>query len=420
VRERDGSGRRLDGRKRRQSARALLAGAVSLGLTCSGCGLVSGSKAPQPSASVVSPGSARSLAPEAASVGPPPSACPVQVFRRMSEAQRVGQLFLVGIAGAPTGEVAQAVRTYHFGSLLWQGTSTIGAAADRRVSQAIQALATSAATARARFFIAANQEGGQVQELKGPGFSAIPSALVQGQLSAAELQRLATAWGRELRSAGVNLDLAPVMDVVPSATASQNAPIGGLRREFGHTPDVTGPHGVAFIRGLQQAGVAATAKHFPGLGRVVGNTDFSSGVADTTTGPDSSYLKSFQTAIKAGVPFVMVALATYTRIDPHHLAAFSSRVIRLLRRQLNFGGVIVSDDLGAAAAVAGLSPATRGIDFLTSGGDLITSQSLPAAIAMDQAILARAAHDAAFRATVNSAVYRILDTKQAYHLMPCR
>jgi hypothetical protein len=70
--------------------------------------------------------------------------------------------------------------------------------------------------------------------------------------------------------------------------------------------------------------------------------------------------------------------------------------------------------------VAGLSPATRGIDFLAAGGDLITSQSLPAAIAMDQAILARAAGDAAFRATVKAAVMRILDAKQANHLLPCR
>ena len=338
----------------------------------------------------------------------------------MTEAQRVGQLFLVGIAGAPAADVAQAVRTYHFGSLLWQGSSTAGVAADRRASQAIQALASSA-TAGVRFFIAANQEGGQVQELTGPGFTVIPPALAQGRLSAAELQRQAAAWGRELRSAGVNLDLAPVMDVVPAATASQNAPIGALQREFGHTPQANGSHGVAFIRGLKQAGVAATAKHFPGLGQVAGNTDFTSGVVDTTTGPDSPYLQSFRTAVKAGVPFVMIALATYTRIDPHHLAAFSTRVIGgLLRRQLHFKGVVVSDDLGAAAAVAGLSPATRGIDFLAAGGDLITSQSLPAAIAMDQAILARAAGDASFRATVNSAVMRILGAKQAYHLMTCR
>jgi beta-N-acetylhexosaminidase len=338
----------------------------------------------------------------------------------MSEAQLVGQLFLVGIAGAPAAEVAQAVRTYHFGSLLWEGTSTAGLAADRRATQAIQSLASPAATAKVRFFIAANQEGGQVQELQGPGFPPIPSALAQGQLSAAELQRQAAAWGRELRSAGVNLDLAPVMDVVPSATASQNAPVGALQREFGHDPQTTGAHGAAFVRGMKQAGIATTAKHFPGLGQVAGNTDFSSGVVDTTTGPDSSYLRSFEAAIQAGAPFVMVALATYTRIDPHHLAAFSSRVMRLLRQQLNFGGVIVSDDLGAAAAVAGLSPASRGIDFLAAGGDLITSQSLPAAIAMDQAILARADHDAAFRATVDSAAFAILDAKQAYHLMPCR
>ena len=379
-----------------------------------------GSKAPQPSASVSSSESVRTLAPRAASGGPPPPACPNLVFRQMSEAQLVGQLFLVGIAGAPTAEVAQAVRKYHFGSLLWQGTSTAGLAADRQATQAIQALATPAATDRVRFFIAANQEGGQVQELQGPGFSTIPPALAQGQLSTAGLQRQAAAWGRELRSAGVNLDLAPVMDVVPAATAGQNAPIGALQREFGHTPQITGSHGVAFIRGMKQAGVATTAKHFPGLGQVVGNTDYTSGVVDTTTGPASPYLQSFRTAIKAGVPFVMVALATYTRIDPHHLAAFSSRVIRLLRQQLHFGGVIVSDDLGAAAAVAGLSPANRAIDFLTAGGDLITSQSLPAAIAMDQAILARAAHDAAFRATVDSAVFSILDAKVAYHLMPCR
>lgn len=410
------------GGTRRKPAWALLAGSVLLSLACSGCGMGSGSPPPHPTTSAATAGSdpartSRTSAPAASAQ----ASCAAQVFSRMSEAQRVGQLFLVGIAGAPATDVAQAVRTYHFGSLLWQGTSTAGAAADRQASQAIQALASSATTAGVRFFIAANQEGGHVQELQGSGFTVIPPALTQGQLSAAELQRQAAAWGRELRSAGVNLDLAPVMDVVPAATASQNAPIGALQREFGHTPQTTGSHGVAFIRGMKQAGVATTAKHFPGLGQVVGNTDYTSGVVDTTTGPNSPDLQSFRAAVKAGVPFVMVALATYTRIDPHHLAAFSSRVIGgLLRKQLHFKGVVVSDDLGAAAAVTGLSPASRGIDFLAAGGDLITSQSLPAAIAMDRAILARAADDASFRATVNSAVMRILDAKQAYHLMTCR
>ena len=339
----------------------------------------------------------------------------------MTETQRVGQLFLVGIAGDPISEVAQAVDTYHFGSLLFTGDSTAGTAGIAEQASAVQALASSAATARVRFFIAANQEGGQVQQLQGPGFATIPSALSQGQLPASVLQQQAETWGRELRLAGVNLDLAPVMDVVPAATASENQPIGALQREFGYDVDTVASHGLAFIKGMQQAGVATTAKHFPGLGRVLGNTDFTSDVVDTVTSADSTYLQSFQSAIEAGVPFVMIALATYTRIDPDHLAAFSSRIMRdLLRDQMHFNGVIVSDDIGSAAAVAGLSPASRGIDFLAAGGDLITSQSLGPAELMDQAILARVADDASFRATVNSAVKRILAAKQAYHLMSCR
>jgi beta-N-acetylhexosaminidase len=171
---------------------------------------------------------------------------------------------------------------------------------------------------------------------------------------------------------------------------------------------------------MQQAGVATTAKHFPGLGRVIGNTDFTAGVVDSTTGPHDPYLRSFQGAIDAGVPFVMVALATYTRIDARHLAVFSPEVMRvILRQQMHFNGVIVSDDLGAATAVAGLSPGVRGIDFLAAGGDLITSQSLPAAVTMDSTILARLSADSAFRALVNSAVMRILTAKQAYGLLTC-
>jgi beta-N-acetylhexosaminidase len=82
--------------------------------------------------------------------------------------------------------------------------------------------------------------------------------------------------------------------------------------------------------------------------------------------------------------------------------------------------VIISDDLGAATAVAGISPATRAIDFLAAGGDLITSQSLAAAAAMDSAVRRRVTADPAFRATVNSAVMRVLSTKKAYGLLPCR
>ncbi|MGH3175591.1 MAG: glycoside hydrolase family 3 N-terminal domain-containing protein [Streptosporangiaceae bacterium] len=411
---------------RHQVAGALIGGVLSLVLACSGCSLTSGSDPAASGTAVASGttaavGSARPAATQAPrSQIPKPLSCAARVFSQMTPAQRAGQLFTVGIADSPASEVARAVAAYHFGSLMFGTTTTASLTELRQVTAADQALASAAATARVRFFIAADQEGGEVQRLRGPGFAAIPSAVTQGELAPGTLKREAAGWGRELKQAGVNLDLAPVMDVVPPGTAGRNQPIGALRREFGSDPQTVAAHGVAFLRGLRQAGVAATAKHFPGLGRVTGNTDLTAGVVDPVTAPGDPYLGSFQAAIEAGAPFVMVALASYPRIDPRHLAVFSSRTMRtLLRERMHFGGVIMSDDMGAAAAVASLTPAARAIGFLSAGGDMILSESLSAAAIMDAAVLAKMKRDPAFRSMAESAVMRVLAAKQAYGLLPC-
>jgi beta-N-acetylhexosaminidase len=365
-------------------------------------------------------GSASSQAAATTPPPPTPASCPTAVFDRMTEAERVGQLFLVGIPvnGGPGAQAERAIRDHHFGSVLFGGDSTAGTKTIGAITSRVRDLTS--ATAGVQFFVAANQEGGEIQPLKGPGFATIPTALAQGSLAPQALQRAAYSWGRELKQAGVNLNLAPVMDVVPPGTAPENAPIGALDREFGDNPRTNGEHGAAFIRGMNEAGVATTAKHFPGLGRVRGNTDFTANVVDNQTTADDPYLTSFQAAIDAGVPFVMVALATYTRIDPDHLAVFSSRIMQgILRDRMHFTGVIMSDDLGEAAAVAGLTPAARAIDFITAGGDMITSQTVPSAVAMDEAVLRRAETDAAFRNDVSTAVMKILGVKETYGLLPC-
>jgi beta-N-acetylhexosaminidase len=364
--------------------------------------------------------SAKSPSQESQASKPSPASCAAAVFGRMTEAERVGQLFLVGIPvdGGPGAQAVTAIRDHHFGSVLFSGDSTQGARAVKAMTSQVQDL--TGATAGVRFFVAANQEGGEIQELKGPGFETIPTALAQGSMTPQRLEQAARTWASELKQAGVNLDLAPVMDVVPPGTAAQNAPIGALEREFGDNPRTTGEHGAAFIRGMGQAGVATSAKHFPGLGRVRGNTDFTANVVDDQTAADDPYLRSFQAAIDADVPFVMVALATYSRIDADHLAVFSSRIIQgILRGQLHFGGVVMSDDLGEAAAVADKSPGTRAIDFIEAGGDMITSQTVPSADAMADAVLGRAETDAAFRNDVSTAVMKILGVKEGYHLLPC-
>ena len=199
----------------------------------------------------------------------------------------------------------------------------------------------------------------------------------------------------------MNLDFAPVSDVVPPGADATNQPIGVLRREYGHDPGTVGRHVAAFIAGMKNAGVATTAKHFPGLGRVVANTDFAAGVVDDVTAAGDPYLALFRAAIAAKVPFVMVALATYTRIDPRNLAAFSPLVINgLLRQDLGFRGVVMSDSLTAAAVVA-IPPGQRAIRFLLAGGDFVVARTAGVTMAMIAAVKARAATDSRFSARVD-------------------
>lgn len=356
---------------------------------------------------------------------PPPtgfqaSTCVAATLADMTETQRIGQLFMIGLHKDHLGTAERsAIATYHFGSMSFTTKTSIGVTAVRAITDAVQAQATKAATHRVRFFVAANQEGGLVQALSGPGFDTIPSALSQGTLSTATLKAKAARWGAQLRAAGVNLDFAPVADVVPAGTDATNAPIGGLKREYGHTPSIVASHVVAFMAGMKQAGVATMVKHFPGLGRVVGNTDFTSAVTDTVTTTDDPYLQPFARAIDAGVPFVMVSLATYERIDPNHLAVFSPAVIGdLLHDDLGFRGVVASDSLGATA-VSAFPPATRAIDFLDAGGDLIVANELSVAIPMAKGIAVRAAASASFRARVDAAALRILSAKHSSGLLTC-
>jgi beta-N-acetylhexosaminidase len=347
--------------------------------------------------------------------------CAATILASMSEPQRIGQLFMIGLTNDRLDAAERAaIAADHFGSMVFTKKTGEGVQGVRAVADAIQAQATNAATNGVRFFVAANQEGGLIQSLSGPGFDSIPSALSQGAMSTASLRTNATTWGDQLVAAGVDLDLAPVSDVVPAGTDAQNAPIGQLKREYGHDPTTAASHVAAFIAGMHEAGVETSAKHFPGLGRVVGNTDVTSAVVDTVTTRDDPYLKPFARAIDAGVPFVMVSLATYERIDPDHLAVFSPTVIGgMLRGDLGFRGVVVSDSLGATAVKA-IPPATRAIDFLDAGGDMIIANRLADAVPMAEGLTSLASTDASFRDRIDDAALRILVAKDAAGLLSCR
>jgi beta-N-acetylhexosaminidase len=383
------------------------------GSACGSGGPAAPSSRPPTTSSQPSPSPTESPSPTAT------RSCVDQVFEGMTERQRIGQLFMIGLADDQLGSVeSDAIRDDHFGSVSFIETTTVGVAGVRQVTSAVQSQVSSKTTGNVGFFVAANQEGGQIQALQGPGFSAMPTAVEQGMLKTSTLRADAKKWGSELLKAGVNFNLAPVMDVVPAGAEDTNQPIGVLQRNFGNDPQTVGSHGVAFLDGMTQARVATSAKHFPGLGRVEGNTDFTANVVDDVTTGDDPYLQSFQMAVDGGVPFVMIALATYTKMDPDHLAVFSPVVMQKVR-DMGFDGVIVSDDIGNAEAIASIPPGTRALDFLEAGGDMIISKTVPPAEAMWSAVLARAQDDQAFRDQVDGSVRRILRAKEAFGLLPC-
>jgi beta-N-acetylhexosaminidase len=287
------------------------------------------------------------------------------------------------------------------------GASSAGVAGVASVVRTVRPAATEAGVLP---YVAVDQEGGYVQHLKGAGFSTMPTALRQGRLATTTLRADWKVWAGQLRRAGVDLDLAPVADVVPSSVGTRNQPIGRWYREYGYTPAVVGPHVVAVVRGIGDAGVVATVKHFPGLGRATGNTDTTARVTDPTTRHDP-YLAPFRSAIVAGAPLVMVSTAIYPHIDPGVIGAFSHLIVTtMLRHDLGFGGVIVSDDL-LAKSVSAYSYGTRAVRALDAGVDILLITS-PAALGdMTATIARRMRSNSAFASVVKTAVMRVLVAK---------
>jgi beta-N-acetylhexosaminidase len=403
---------------------AVLVIATACTSSSTGTGTSSPSKSAPSSSPTATPSTTKTSATSSAPATSPPAktsstAAPLtkaqQVLAGMSEKERVGQLLMVDCASTGASAATNiAIGNYYVGSVILDGTSQLSIQQTAEIAAQLQTRVT---PPKAKLFVATDQEGGQVQRLRGPGFSPIPSAVQQGLQAPDRLQSDAQQWGTQLRQAGVTVNLAPVLDTVP-ANFGSNPPIGDLDREYGHDPATVSSHGNAFARGLRSAGVDASVKHFPGLGRVTGNTDVTSGVTDSVTTRHDSYLAPFQDAVKGGVPFVMMSTAIYTRIDPDHPAAFSPTIVTgMLRNDLGFRGVIISDDVGNAAQVSGTSVGNRAVAFIAAGGTMVLTVDATQVPAMTAALLARAKSDKAFKTKVDKAALVVLQAKQDRRLL---
>jgi beta-N-acetylhexosaminidase len=232
------------------------------------------------------------------------------------------------------------------------------------------ALSAALRAARDDVLIAVDEEGGDVTRLPAGAGSDLPGNAALGVVDDESVTAAAAgAIGRDLRLAGVDLDLAPCLDV----NCDPANPVIGVR-SFGSSPSLVGRHGATFVRGLQAAGVAACAKHFPGHG----DTTVDSHLALPVVHADAATLRSrelppFAAAIAAGVRCVLTAHVCYPALDgvAARPATLSPSWMALLRTDLGFGGVVLTDALDMRAIAHTVGLARGAVSALAAGADLL-------------------------------------------------
>jgi beta-N-acetylhexosaminidase len=211
------------------------------------------------------------------------------------------------------------------------------------------------------------------------------------------------AAGRQLRDVGVSLTLAPVADV-PTVAGSALA-----GRAFSSDPDTAAAAVSDAVRGWHEGGVATTVKHFPGLGGATVNTDDGPSTIDRTRAQLETDLTPFRAAIDAGTEFVMASHATYPALDGLHIASQSPAVIDgLLRDELGYDGVVMTDSLEAAAVSAVADVDEAAVASVRAGVDVILTTGRGSYIRVYRALLAAAKQDRALRARVRESAARVL------------
>lgn len=279
-------------------------------------------------------------------------------------AWRPGQLLFAGFEGtrAPS-DLLGLVREGRLGGVILFARNVEGPEQVRDLVTELHA----AAPTEYPLLVAIDQEGGRVQRLRAPWTEWPPMRTVGERDRPGDTRTLGAALGRELADLGIGLDFAPVVDV---DTNPENPVIGD--RSFACTPEAVGRHAAALIAGLQGAGVAACAKHFPGHG----DTQVDSHHELPRVGHALERLRAvelppFRAAVGAEVASVMTAHVVVEALDPERPATLSKKVLDVLRGEIGYDGVVFGDDLEMAAVADHHTPGDAARLALEAGCDAV-------------------------------------------------
>jgi len=335
------------------------------------------------------------------SLAAPSSAGPV----RPSLHEEIGQLMLVRMHGrTPSQSFLARIRRGEIGGVVLYADN-YGPRGPAHLTMTLQRAAHQGG--QPPLLIAIDQEGGLVKRLPGAPSLAPPQ---MRSATLAEAQGYATA--RNLQQSGVNLDLAPVLDVGRGGFITP--------RTFGSTPEQVTARGPAFARGLAQGGIGASGKHFPGLGYATLSTDASPATVRAARAQLLEDLAPFRAAIQAGIGTVIVSTAVYSSLAPRVPAADSSAIVSgLLRKRLGFRGVVVSDALKTPAVNRYFATTEAARRAVAAGVDLVLAAGVTgdyadtdgASISTYDALVKAVRSGRLAEATVQSAYAHVLTLK---------
>jgi beta-N-acetylhexosaminidase len=277
---------------------------------------------------------------------------------------KISQLIVGGFDGtSPPKELTQLIKTHGMGGLILFKNNLEDPIQIAKLTNRLQRLSR-----LAPLLILIDQEGGRVSRLP-PPFTQFPAAALLGVCNSYDLcYRLGQAMARELRAVGINMNLTPVLDVY---TNPANTVIGD--RAFGNNPTLVSKLGLALMVGLQDQGVIACGKHFPGHGDTIADSHHE---LPKVTHPLSRLieveLKPFQHLIQNRLQAIMTAHVVYTALDPQFPATLSKKIVtKLLREAMEFRGLVITDDLHMKAVADHYPLAEAAIRAITAGADLL-------------------------------------------------
>lgn len=329
-------------------------------------------------------------------------------------AKKIGKLMVVGFPGkSMTPEVKELIHTYHVGGIILFSRN-IGAPEEvYELTKNLQEEAKNAGYERP-LFICLDQENGVVRRL-GKGTTLFPGAMALGATGNPDLAHdICYATGEELKALGINWNLAPVLDV----NNNPDNPVIGVR-SFGESPDQVVEFGRAAMKGMQEAGVITTLKHFPGHGDT--NVDSHLDLPTIAHGLDrleQVELKPFKACIDTGADVVMTAHIHFPAIEPekNKPATLSKNVLtHLLREKLGFTGVVTTDCMEMDAIADTIGTKQGAVAAFKAGSDFImVSHTRERQIGAIKAMIAAVEQGDISEESINQSVQRISQLLDKY------